>query len=137
VVKVLTGPEREEVSVPGNKSGIGRADMVLDNNGVREVYEIKNITYAKPRHVNMREQKLKNKEALAQLERYIEGFNSEGYFAEAGTTFDPEGMVISIPGYSDQIVVLHTYGSDPGMIYYEIKDKPSNIGSVGSESCGG
>lgn len=54
-------------------------------------------------------------------------FNSQGYIAQAGTTFDPNGMIILVPGYTKQIVKLHTYGTDPGMIYYEIKNKPKGF----------
>ncbi|TFE19413.1 RHS repeat-associated core domain-containing protein [Cohnella luojiensis] len=118
-----------EVLVPlkTTKSGYGRADMVLDHNGVREVYELKPITQSRPLHVNMTKQKEANVKAKAQLQEYIDGFISQRYNAQPGTTFDPNGMILVVPGFTKQIVKLRTYDSDPGMIFFEIKDKPSGI----------
>lgn len=117
-----------EVSVPvsGNISGYGRADMVLYEGINVEVYEIKPITQAPPLHVNNKKQKDKNIAAKDQLNKYIAGFNHLRYVAEAGTTFNPDGMTLSIPGFDKQMLIIHTYDKDPGMIYYEIKDRPSN-----------
>jgi hypothetical protein len=94
-----------------NPSFWGYADMVLYLGDIKEVYELKPITY-KPGNPA-------NPLGKAQLQSYIDGFNSqEPNSAVAGTTWNPNGWVIDDPFDKNKEIVLYTYASDPGMIYY-------------------
>jgi hypothetical protein len=103
---------RVECRVPvlSNKSGYGRADMVLISTFSIEVYEIK--SYAQ------------RVEGIAQLNNYIVGIQTTtGRDVIAGTTFKAYGIVLTDPTNPMRFFVYRSYPFDPGMIYYDIKYK--------------
>jgi len=96
-----------EVKAPGvsrNKSETGKADIVLNLEGIREVYELKPGSHAPGAKYN--------KEGKEQLQGYIDGFNKkEPDSAEHGTTWNPNGMILPHPSAPKKVIVLRTYTS--------------------------
>ncbi len=106
------------VPVPSNPSGWGRADMTLTIGSIREVYELKPITY----NPNTKYNEL----GKEQLRGYVEGFNNSDpdTITVDGTTWNPNGLRLFYPPeYKTKEIALYTYESDPGMIYYKLVDK--------------
>ena len=106
----VRGDARIEVWTP-----YGRADMALVKSTEVEGWEIKPISY--------KQNELKNAIGKAQLLNELLGlqlkFNKE---AKPGTSYNPDGKVISFPGWKDASITILTDPNDPGMIYYQIDD---------------
>lgn len=106
------------VEVEKTIPGYGRADIVYNNNGISEVYEIKPGSYA-PGAVN-------HEAGVAQLQRYITGLEQQGKIAEKGLSLYP---IISITIkqskiHEDKLIKYYVYPEDPGMIYWGYINKP-------------
>ena len=103
-----------------SKSGIGRADIVLNNGFVKEVYEIKPITYYTDKGAD--------NVGIKQLEAYIAAYNSTGSPAIKGSTYNPGGRVLTDEksGKRYLYIVIDTDEKQQGMIYYTKigQDKP-------------
>jgi RHS repeat-associated protein len=99
-----------------NKSGSGYADMVLSYEYQTQVYELKTTTYFYDFKYNV--------SGKAQLNSYIQAMKANGITnPKAGTTFNPNGVVLPYPGNPKKEIVLSThYEKDPGMIYYYIRN---------------
>ncbi|MBQ5559515.1 MAG: hypothetical protein IIT46_07025 [Lachnospiraceae bacterium] len=123
-----SGTPKIEYKVPGivtNKSGTGRADMVLIRSTVIEVYEIKPITYRSNPGSN-----LAGKE---QLTGYVNGLNKREKTKKAsnrkkvkrGGRFSTVVNLLKLPLPIDptRTISYYTFKDDPGMIYYAISPK--------------
>lgn len=121
-----------EVKVPKweNKSGYGRADIVIKHDGedqAWEVFEVKPATYAPKKDPAKYKGIDFNKQGKDQLQSYIDGFKSIGQPAIAGISWNPNGIILPHPFNPKKEIVLRTYfGTDPGMIYYDERNISTN-----------
>lgn len=103
----------------------GRLDYALKVGEHKyEIYELKPITWYKNAKLNI--------SGKDQLNGYISGINLYGFrgdsaaSAVAGTSWNPNGLVIKSPFDPKKEIAFYTYKSDPGMIYYGERKRPDN-----------
>ncbi|MFJ2043903.1 RHS repeat-associated core domain-containing protein [Paenibacillus taichungensis] len=116
------------VKLANGKSG--RVDFALQvGESQYEIYELKPISWYKNPQLN--------KSGRDQLKSYISGIILNGFrgdntaTARAGTSWNPNNVVIPSPYNSKKEIVFYTYyATQPGMIYYGERNKsidPKNI----------
>ncbi|SHM87859.1 RHS repeat-associated core domain-containing protein [Anaerosporobacter mobilis DSM 15930] len=96
-----------------NKSGSGRADIVLLNGGTFEIYEIKPFS--------------QRESGRAQLKNYVRALRETKKSVVRGITFNPNGLELTCPWNPNKVIKYYTYSNDKGMIYYStvnIKKQP-------------
>ena len=93
-----------------------RCDIYASHDGVREVWEVKPISYYE-------NDRLKNK-GMAQLGKYVGALSFiENIAVEPGRTLELDGKEVMFPVYGGKgKIILHTYADAPGMVYYSLDD---------------
>ena len=92
----------------------GRADMILYNNNIAQVYEIKPDTY----YIKASSRK----SGEEQLNRYINAIRAQGMNAEYGKEkYLLTDVEMPFMGDFSKTIVYRMYEDSPGMVYYEIK----------------
>ncbi len=112
-LEFIPGVETEKV-IPG----AGRADVVYNNGGIYEIYEIKPGSYT-PGAIN-------NIEGILQLQGYVDGMVRNGYMAVEGYSLNPVVSATTIPSvlHPDKMIKYYVYPSNQGMIYWSYINMP-------------
>lgn len=101
----------------GKKGGRGFADVVMYDNEIANIYEIKPQSYY--------DDAVKNKAGKEQLDRYIEGYNKNGGIAIKGGQIHVEPLLyFEMPFLFDEnrTIIYRMYDDSDGMIYYEFSE---------------
>ena len=108
-----------------SKTGTGRVDILLLNNGNKEaeVYEIKPITQYKTKE--WWQIVFGSPSGVEQREGYVQALIRMGYNVNPyRTTFNPNNWMIPSKIHEDKYIRYQTFPDEPGMIYWSYVDKP-------------
>lgn len=116
--------EKKVEGYPYSKTGEGRIDLLLLNNGHNqmEVYEIKPISQRNGRTYWQKVLNLPSGEE--QRLGYVQALQKEHRVNAYGTTFNPNGLELPSLIHPDKNIKYYTFPDKPGMIYYGYVKKP-------------
>lgn len=116
--------EKKVEGYPYSKTGEGRIDLLLLNNGHNqmEVYEIKPISQRNGKTYWQKVLNLPSGEE--QRLGYVQALQKEHRVNAYGTTFNPNGLELPSLIHPDKNIKYYTFPDKPGMIYYGYVKKP-------------